>query len=64
MRDQDEADKSGSTAQFRAFAERNPGADASQPWTMDAPRSQVAKLAAIVIGVAVLLGIVAFLVIR
>jgi hypothetical protein len=64
MRDQDEADTSRSTAEFRAFAERDPGTDVSQPWTMKARRNQVAKLAAIAVGVAVLLAIVAFLVIH
>ena len=61
MRDQDEADTSGSTAQFRAFVDRSKGADGTQPWTMNAPRNQVAKLAAVAVGVAILLGIVAFL---
>jgi hypothetical protein len=60
MRDQDEADTSGSTAEFRAFAERDPGTDVSQK----AQRNQVAKLAAIAVGVAVLLAIVAFLIIH
>ena len=63
MRDQDEADTSGSTAQFRAFVNRSKGADGTQPWTMNAPRTQVAKLAIIAVAVAVLLAIVAFLVI-
>jgi hypothetical protein len=63
MRDQDESDSSGSTAQFRAFVDRSQTGDVSQPWTMSAPRNQVAKLAAIVVAVAVVLAIVAFLVI-
>ena len=63
MRDQDESDTSGSTAQFRAFVDESRGMDASQPWTMSAPRHQVAKLAAIVVAVAVVLAIIAFLVI-
>ncbi|HEY6278493.1 MAG TPA: hypothetical protein VIX86_19440 [Streptosporangiaceae bacterium] len=63
MRDQDESDSSGSTAQFRAFVDRSRGVDASQPWTMSAPRNQVAKLAVIVVAVAAVLAVIAFLVI-
>jgi hypothetical protein len=61
MRDQDEADTSGSTAQFQAFADRTRGAEATQPWAMNASRTQVAKLAMIAVAVAVVLAIVAFL---
>jgi hypothetical protein len=64
MRDQDEADTSRSTAEFRAFVDQSRGADPTQAWTMKAPRNQVAKLAAIVAAVAIVLVIVAFLVIR
>jgi hypothetical protein len=63
MRDQDEADTSKSTAEFRAFADQRQGADATQAWTMNAPRNQVVKLVAIAVGVAAVLAIVAFLVI-
>jgi len=61
MPDQDEADTSGSTAEFRAFADRPQGGEATQAWAMNAPRNQVAKFAAIVVGVAVLIAIIAFL---
>jgi hypothetical protein len=63
MREQDDADTSRSTAEFRAFADQRPGADATQAWTMNAPRNQVVKLVAIAVGVAAVLAIVAFLVI-
>ena len=63
MRDQDESDSSGSTAQFRAFVDGSRSVDASQPWTMSAPKHQVAKLAAAVVAVAAVLAIIAFLVI-
>jgi hypothetical protein len=63
MPDQDEADTSRSTAEFRAFADQRPGADATQAWTMNAHRNQVVKLVAIAVGVAAVLAIVAFLVI-
>ena len=61
MPDKDEADVSGSTAEFRAFAHRTQGGEATQAWTMNAPRNQVGKLIAIVVGVAALIAIVAFL---
>ena len=63
MRDQDEADTSKSTAEFRAFVNQRQGADATQAWTMKAPRNQVVKLVAIAVGVAVVLAILAFLII-
>lgn len=63
MPEQDEADTSRSTAEFRAFANRPQGTDATQAWAMKAPRNQVAKLVAIAVGVAVVLAIIAFLVI-
>jgi hypothetical protein len=63
MPDQDEADTSRSTAEFRAFADRSQGGEATQAWTMNAPRNQVAKLVAIAVGVAALIAIVAFLLI-
>jgi hypothetical protein len=64
MREQNEADGSGSTAQFRAFVDRSGGPEATQAWTMGAPRSRVATLGAVVIGVAVVLALIALLVIR
>ncbi len=64
MREHDEADGSGSTAQFRAFVDRSGGPEATQAWSMRAPRSRVATLAAVVIGVAVVLAIIAALVIH
>jgi hypothetical protein len=63
MGDQDEADTSGSTAEFRAFADKSRGGEVTQAWAMKAPPNQVAKLVAIAVGVAVALAIVAFLVI-
>jgi multisubunit Na+/H+ antiporter MnhC subunit len=55
-------DPSASTAQFRAFADGRSAAD-SAPWQMRAPRNRVAILAAVVIGVAVVLFLIALLVI-
>ena len=57
-----EPDPSGNTAQFRAFADERSGAD-QPPWAMRAPRNRVAILAAVVIGVAIILFLVALLVI-
>jgi len=61
MRDQDEADTSKSTAEFRAFVNQRQGADATQAWTMSAPRNQVVKLVAIAVGVAAVIAVIAFL---
>ena len=61
MRDQDEADTSKSTAEFRAFANQSQGADATQAWSMNAPRNQVIKLVAIAVGVAAVIAIIAFM---
>ncbi|MGP8001121.1 MAG: hypothetical protein ACLPKI_27930 [Streptosporangiaceae bacterium] len=55
-------DPSGSTAQFRAFADGRAGAD-SAPWQMRTSRNRVAVLAAAVIAVAVVLFLIALLVI-
>ena len=63
MREHDGSDSSGSTAQFRAFVDRSGGPEATQAWTMGAPRSRVAMLTAVVIGVAVVLALIAFAVI-
>jgi hypothetical protein len=64
MREQNEADSSRSTAEFRAFVDRSGGPEATQAWSMRAQRNQVATLAAVVVGVAVLLAIIAVLVIH
>jgi hypothetical protein len=53
-------DSSASTAEFRAFAESN--ADQGKAWQMSAPGRNVAKMALIVVGAAVVLGILAFVV--
>jgi hypothetical protein len=64
MRERDEAEQSGSTAEFRAFVDGSGGPEATQAWSMRASRSRVATLAAVVAGVAVVLAIVAALVIH
>jgi hypothetical protein len=64
MRESDDAERSGSTAQFRAFVDRSGGPEATQAWTMRAPRNRVATLTAVVVGVAVVLAIIAILVIH
>ena len=64
MREKDETDNSGTTAQFRAFVASPGGSEATQPWTMRAPRNRVAVLGATVVGVAVLLILIALLVIQ
>jgi hypothetical protein len=61
MREHDEADSSGSTAQFRAFVDRSGGPEATQAWTMRAPGNRVAMLAAAVVGVAIVLALIAVL---
>jgi hypothetical protein len=53
-------DVSASTAQFRAFAE---GTDPERPWDMAAPGRSVAKLALLIVAVAVVLAIIAILVV-
>ena len=63
MRDQDEADTSRSTAEFRAFVNQPQGAEVTQAWAMSAPRNQVVKLVAIAVAVAAVLAILAFLII-
>ena len=52
-------DLSANTARFRAFAERQD--DLPAPWHMRVPMSKIGLLAAIVVVVAVLAGIVAYL---
>jgi hypothetical protein len=63
MRENDTTDNSGTTAEFRAFVGSGGAPDATQPWTMRAPRNRVAVLSACVVGVAVLLVFIALLVI-
>jgi hypothetical protein len=64
MREPNEAEASGSTAEFRAFVDSSGGPEATQAWSMRASRSRVATLAGVVIGVAVVLAIIAALVIH
>jgi hypothetical protein len=64
MREHDEADSSRSTAEFRAFVDRPGGPEATQAWTMQAPRARIAALAAAVVGVAAVLGIIAVLLVH
>jgi multisubunit Na+/H+ antiporter MnhC subunit len=63
MPEHDEADRSASTAQFRAFVDQAGGPETTQAWTMAAPRNRVLMLTAIVLGVAVVLALIAVLVI-
>ena len=56
-----DSDRSASTAQFRAYSDHYQQAEA--PWEMRASRNQVAILAAVVVGVALVLAVIAFLVI-
>ena len=53
MREQNDAESSGSTAQFRAFVDRSGGPEATQAWSMNAQRDRTKTYAAIGIGVAV-----------
>ena len=64
MRERDEAEASGSTAEFRAFVDRSGGPEATQAWSMRASRNRVTTMVAVVIGVAVLIAIIAALVIH
>jgi hypothetical protein len=63
MREHDGSDNSGSTAQFRAFVDRSGGPEATQAWSMRAPRNRVGLLAAVVVGVAIVLALIAIAVI-
>jgi hypothetical protein len=56
-------DVSASTAEFRAFA-RGQNTESEPPWAMSAPGRNVAKMAAIVVGVAVVLILIAVLVLN
>jgi len=53
-------DVSASTAQFRAFAER---ADPETPWDMGVPGRSVAKMALLIVAVAVVLAAIAILIV-
>lgn len=64
MRESDDADPSGTTAQFRAFMDKSAGPDTTQAWTAPAPRNRVARNVWIAIGVVVVVAILAFLFIR
>ncbi|MGO8956455.1 MAG: hypothetical protein ACLQFR_03645 [Streptosporangiaceae bacterium] len=55
-------DVSASTAQFRAFAED--GSEPGRPWEMGAPGRSVARMALLIVGVAVILALVALLVVK
>jgi hypothetical protein len=55
-------DVSASTAQFRAFAEDS--SDPGRPWEMAAPGRSVARMALLVVGVAIVLALVALLIIK
>jgi hypothetical protein len=56
-------DISANTAQFRAFANGQAG-EAEPPWAMRAPGRNVARMSAIVIGVAAVLVLIAVLVLN
>ncbi len=64
MREHDETDSSGTTAQFRAFVGQYGGPEGTQPWSMRAPRNRVAVLGVTVVVVAVVLVLLALLVLR
>lgn len=53
MRESDEVDPSGSTAQFRAFVDKSAGPDTTQTWAVHAPRNRAARNVAIAVGVVV-----------
>ena len=55
-------DVSASTAQFRAFAED--GGEPGRPWEMAAPGRSVARMALLIVGVAILLALVALLIMK
>ncbi len=62
MREQDEAERSGSTAEYRAFVDGSGGPEATQAWSMRASRSRVPTRAGVVVGVALVLAVIAALV--
>ena len=64
MREHDEAESSGSTAEFRAFVDSSGGPEATQAWSMRASRSRARTLTAAVVGAVVLLAIIVVLVVH
>jgi hypothetical protein len=54
-----EQDPSANTARFRAFADQGDD-DLPAPWRMRASRSRVLLFACVVLGVAVVIGVIAF----
>jgi len=58
-----EPDTAASTAEFRAFA-AGQNAENAPPWSMRAPGKRVALLAAVIVGVAIVVGVIAVLVIN
>jgi hypothetical protein len=57
-------DVSASTAQFRAFADAEDGSEPGRPWEMGAPGRSVARMALLILGVAVVLALVALLIVK
>ena len=57
-------DVSASTAQFRAFADAEDGPELGRPWEMGAPGRSVARMALLIVGVAVVLALVALLIVK
>ena len=55
-------DVSASTAEFRAFAED--GGEPGRPWEIGAPGRSVARMALIILGVAIVLALVALLIVK
>jgi hypothetical protein len=55
-------DVSASTAQFQAFAEDS--SEPGRPWEMGAPGRSVARMALLILGVAVVLALVALLIVK
>jgi hypothetical protein len=56
-------DLSANTGQFRAFVNGQPG-EAEAPWDMKAPGRNVARLAGIIVLVAIVLAVIAIIVIN
>lgn len=60
MSQQREQDPSRNTAQFKAFVEQPADAAAPQPWEMRTSGRRFGMLAAVVVGVAIVLALIAF----
>jgi hypothetical protein len=60
MSPQRDQDPSGSTAQFRAFVEQPAEGATPPPWEMRTSGKRFGMLAAVVVGVAVVLALIAF----